>query len=652
MKTPVINVLRLAALSVLVAAMLCPGARAETPADKIVPPDAFLLVEVKSVDELVAKFKKTSTYGLYKDPAMQKFIGPAQTKIEELIEEGVSRAWKDMGIADPPKKMVYRPKGRVVLAVRMVAKVVDLPKWGMVDGEFKVVGTRQQKKADAKVVVLADMGDSAKAFGEMLNKLVAAAVDKGWQREKQTVRGADVITITSPKRAKPEGAPAWMPNPPRSTFCYVFKGGEVVAGTDIKLLKDVLVRMGGGEMASFGDDGAYKDTSKALGAGYDVSLYLNVKTLLAFAKTMDDSSKEKIDAQIRALGVDGVTGIAVAVSVAPNPREDLRVKALVGIRGERRGLTALLTPITGSTKPGAMLTKGLAAFMVANYDLGKVYDEIVKIVQAMAGMNLNEQLAGLMMMTGEQGENARPPVDFRTDVLGHLTAPLTLTYGLTRPYTAPDAGKVSFAIGVRDADALDAAIGRIHGAFFGGGEGKFIKQLLKTNIYMLPIGPGIFFGRRPRMLDPGAGGNIALSVVGQNLMIASLDTVEQAVRSLKRNKKTEGIELDPMYRHAAKFLPQEAGIFFYANSQISNEASWEHLREAASQAPTTTAPARLQGNHPLLRAVREKLGDAMDLSALPPFDSVKKYFGPVVGYVKSTDRGLLMEFISIKAPKE
>ena len=164
----------------------------------------------------------------------------------------------------------------------------------------------------------------------------------------------------------------------------------------------------------------------------------------------------------------------------------------------------------------------------------------------------------------------------------------------------------------------------------------------------LPVGRARFWGAGAAR--PGPGGNIALSVVGQNFMIASSDTIEQGVRSLKRNKKTEGIELDPMYRHAARFLPQEAGIFFYVNSQITNEASWGQLRKAAASA--TTAPAGLRGNNLLLGAIGTQLGDAVDFSALPPFDVVKQYFGPIVGYVKSTDRGLLIEVISVKAPKK
>ena len=76
------------------------------------------------------------------------------------------------------------------------------------------------------------------------------------------------------------------------------------------------------------------------------------------------------------------------------------------------------------------------------------------------------------------------------------------------------------------------------------------------------------------------------------------------------------------------------------------------MRKAANQAAAATVPPGPRGNNLLFGTVAAKFGDALDFSALPPFDRVKKYFGPAVGYVKSTDRGLLMEFISIKAPKE
>jgi len=39
-----------------------------------------------------------------------------------------------------------------------------------------------------------------------------------------------------------------------------------------------------------------------------------------------------------------------------------------------------------------------------------------------------------------------------------------------------------------------------------------------------------------------------------------------------------------------------------------------------------------------------------DFSHLPDFDSVRKYFGASIGYVKETDSGIYLEAIELKRP--
>lgn len=649
---------RLCKLALCLAAATAAGAPARgelPPGDRIIPADAFLLAEIPNVDRLVERFEKTGLYGLYKDPAMQRFLVPLEKKVRELIDRKIKEAWERAGAQGPAKSLLHRPTGRVVVGLRLRTKVVQMPKFGLVEGEWKIQGTRDQKTPHIQAVVLADMGKSAAPLREAVDKLTAAAVEKGWRRKKISVRGVEIVTLTAPPPEKDANPRPGRRTPEQDRFCYAFTGDIAIGGTDLELVKDVLVRMRGGDLPPFGADAGYREAFKALGGDPDLRVYLRAKVMLSFFKSMaPEEKREQAEAQIHALGLDTIEGAALTVTVSPNPRQDARIRMRMGIRGARRGLPALLTPLSRSTKPGALLTAGMAGFLVAQYDLGAIYDEVARLAREMAGVDLNQQVQGFLKATAVAGEQETPPVDLRKDVLGQLTPPLTLTANLTKPYTASEAPKMTFAIGVRDAAALDAALGRIHNAFFGGGENKLRKELLKTNIYLLPGGSALMSA----FLMGGMGGDepapkLALSVVGENLLVADVDGVEQSVRSLRRGKGRQSIQLDPMYRHVAKFLPAQAGLYFYGNDRMSAEQTWAQLKEAAKAPTTAPAAASATSLATVLRLIQQEptLGNALDLGALPAFDAVKQYFGASIGHLQDTDAGLLMEFVVCKPPK-
>ena len=90
-----------ALLAAVVSAALAGRAPAADPAD-VLPPDTFLLLEVKDAGGLREKAKGMNLYGLYKEPAMQPFVRPAEKKIRERIDEELKKVWKRAGIEAPP----------------------------------------------------------------------------------------------------------------------------------------------------------------------------------------------------------------------------------------------------------------------------------------------------------------------------------------------------------------------------------------------------------------------------------------------------------------------------------------------------------------------------------------------------------------------
>jgi hypothetical protein len=168
--------------------------------------------------------------------------------------------------------------------------------------------------------------------------------------------------------------------------------------------------------------------------------------------------------------------------------------------------------------------------------------------------------------------------------------------------------------------------------------------------------------------DPGA-----MAVVGSSLVIGSASAVTQAVRDRGR-EDLRPIQTDARYRQAARFLPAQAGAWWYDDGVSSAGFLWENLKEHATQekARERGAAERRDGNldgdfpddfpmpppdshlplpiHMMLRQLG--LEEAVDLTTLPPFPAVRKYFGPSIGFLKATEDGLRIETTVCKPPAE
>ncbi len=645
----------IALLAAVVSAALAGRAPAADPGD-ILPPETFLLLEVKDLDALREKAKGMSLYGLYKEPAMQPFVGPAEKKIRERIDQGLKKTWKQAGIEAPPGELPW-PHGQVVLAMRVGFKTFQLPnyQWDPEARRMKVIGTREMKQPVPEILVMADMGQDLPAAKQLIARLAEGSVDKGWQRQRQTVRGVEIETLRPPKRKPPPGLPEGvrltLPEP--DPVAYAFKGSTVLFASNVEFLKQVVLRQSGVELPSMGAAADRRNAVKAIGGPGDVNFYLDVQAVLKATKLASPKQAEKMTKVFTALGLDGVPGVAAKVMLAPKPAEEVRLIALVATRGQRTGIPAAAAPAPMDMKPGRLVTKGLGSFLVVNYDLGKLYDQVAEMVLAAEGKDLNQAARGLMALTGGEGEDARPPVDLRKDILGQLSGPITVITRLEKPYTDPKCSKTMVALGVRDGGILDAALARMHEALMAGGKPEMRRALLNRTIYLLPER----IGRQLRIAG-WQDTELAFSVAGSHFVFGPVASVEQAIRDL-RATKLEPIASDPMFQHARRYLPARAGAFFYENAQMSSEAMWTQLKEAAKQAarqPKGEDPRLGPGQAGALPTspmglLVTGLKDYCDFTTLPDFEAVRRYFGASVGWVTTDQNGIRLEMIGLKPPK-
>jgi hypothetical protein len=422
-------------------------------------------------------------------------------------------------------------------------------------------------------------------------------------------------------------------------LCYGFKDNWLLVTLDETCRTDfteaVARRVGRTLPESLADKPGLRAAARTLGEAH-VFAFVNphaLKTLLA-TRVKDKAALERLT---KGLGLANVTGLSAAVRIAGDRGQDLSVKGLLGVEGSLTGLPALLAPASRPlTLSDRLVTRDAVGFVCANYEPAKLFDDLNKIVQQSVYQDLNMIVQAALAATA--GDGGQPPAQLRDDILAQIAAPLLVTWKTDRPYTATSKQRFLFALPVRDGNRLDAALGRIHKAFLGA-DPKSRRELLGHVLYLLPM-PGPAAEERIQM---------AFSVAGDHFVFGPVDDVEQAIRSLQKEPDNT-LASDPMFRYARERLPSQAGIYSYQNDRLNTEIAWvmvkQMIREFSAQAPDE-AKAEDDMPEPVRKTLKTLL-QYVDVSQLPDFQAVEKYWGASVGFLQSRPEGLYWESTSLK----
>lgn len=612
---------------------------------RYLPPDTLGFIAIDSAKHLRENFQKTSVYALYKDPVMQPFLGPAKQKLEKKIDEFLKEFGLALGLENSPGSWPW-PQGQMSVALfiqpRLNSEIYD----GALDAEM---GAPRGKHPDFQAIFWADMGKNKEDAQKLIQSITDKRIEKGAVRQKETVRGIEITFLKEDQNSDVN----------YDTLGFGFYKNRLLIGSSLKYFKEVLKRMRDGDADSLASDRNLKTIANKLGKS-DLLGYLNIVAFRSISLALvEGAEKEEAQKMMALYGLEGLAGLGIASEFAPNQEAEFAGKFLLGCRGEKKGLVSLLSPQDKNLVMNRLATKGLTSFLAVNYNLGSIFDQAMRLLQQGRGLNPEVLLQGSMAMTGDLGDGGRPPVNLRNDVIGQTSDPLIFTTRIKKPYDQPGSSSSLLAVGVRNSQRLRDALGRIHGTFLAQGNPETHRKLHDSTIYLIP-GSGQFLRA---MLNPqglGAGGaamSLAFSVVSDQLILGVEEDVEQAIRDFQSDS-FESLTSDPMFQRVTRHLPSQAGLFYYENSRDHTEQTWWMLKNIAREKPATDEEITLQlgvgiestsglSNSQLL--FLQGLTGYLDFSTLPDYESVKKYFGAAIGYVKNIDEGIYAEFKMVKA---
>ena len=271
---------------------------------RMLPDDTLVLVSVESIAGLRAAVEKTSSYDLYKDPAIQAMLVDTEKKLREQIDKGIKDLWQKMKLENPPQQIPY-PEGRVVLGVSIVGPAIEDANSGV----------------KMRLVALADMGSRASQVAGLLRAVASGIANMGDTMQKKEIAGIE-MNIRMPGKGTDE-----------PTICFGLKENWLLVTLDethsMDFVESVARRVGRTVPGSLADKAALVAASRTLGDAH-VFAFVNADVVRSL---LTGATKNKAEAErtIKVLGLDNVTGLAMAARVAGDRSQDWCVKTLLGM---------------------------------------------------------------------------------------------------------------------------------------------------------------------------------------------------------------------------------------------------------------------------------------------------------------------------------
>lgn len=584
---------------------------------KLVPPDTVLLVNIENFGRLKGQFEKTDLFKLYKDPAMTAFIDSFKTNWRQKIKES------DSDLAAIVTDAAAFPEGRAAVAL--------------------VLNEHLKKTKEPPVLLITEWGDKAAQVKEMVNKIVAKAVEeKGARRQTEDYRGVGITSVTG----ESSGA-----------MSYCFMDDCMILAANPETMKFVIAQAKGAGSPTLADDEDYNSTLRAVNSSGQgrIDIYVNIKQILRTVTAEDKAGKLK--PILTNLGLDNVTSFGLSIDVGAGPGGSSSGKALLKIDGAKKGICKLLEVESGPIQVPPFVTESASSVSVVNLDMKKAFDEMVKILTS-----FSPQMAMMLNMPltppGPQGE---PPLQLKTGIIDHLGSQIVLAQSMDESalkragqgIPQPDS-LVALAVGNRA--ALEKTLLFLHSGMIAPGKPDARRELLGHTIYRVDVGgmlPGFGGGpgtRSPMQMPPGTGApqmpKLAFTVTDTHLIFASEDAVEKAIRTLG-SAGNVSVASTKWFSQAKATIPSTVGMAGLQNSEASGEYIWSALRNIktpAGRAGMTPAGVGLAGAASPEMLLSQIGGGLVDFSLLPDFDAVRKYFGLSASYGISRQDGFFFEF--------
>jgi len=472
--------------------------------------------------------------------------------------------------------------------------------------------------AEMVALFITQWGEKIDKINEAVGKKVEKAVEDGAHKKVEDYRGVSITTIidgTGPK------------------FSYVVFDDCFISSDDIELLKFSIAHIKGATSAALADDTDYTATMAAIGPYHDMDFYANIKQIIKAILVKDTTGT--VRSIITNLGLDNVRSAGVSLGLARRLGSNCRGKIFLKIDGAKKGVCRMLELESDVLRAPRFIPASVYSVSFLNMDFKKAYEELYNILYSFNPM-IAARMRAPVLPPSPSGE---PGVQLKRDIIDHLGLQTVITQSINKSLSdSPVSTEMLIALGVVNRSALEKSLSLVHSEMLAPNDPDARRELLRHTIYLLGLSALPFLpGGMTPMQTPADTGTLqmpklAFTVTDTHLIFGAESAVERAIRALS---STDAVPLSSAkwFTSAKLAIPSVVGLACLEDTAASSEFFWRMMKESGKVKTSSSFSFGPQN-----------VDELVNLSLLPEFDAVRKYFGSSTFYGISRQDGFFFEF--------
>ena len=613
------------------------------PAEKILPDDTLAVVSVPDCVKAREMSRWSPQSRLWQDPAMKpfhdKFMGKLQTELVGPLE-------RDLGINF--SNYAALAQGQLTFAVVQNGWTGDT---NPVPGWLFLLDTKTNSAL--LKTNLADLKHKWAAAGKPLKSDKIHNVDftilllssndvpatlKNFSKSKTPAADAP---------ADDAGAKAAAP----TTELYLGQSGSLfIAGSSPKVIERLLIALAGGSSPTLGDQPVFAANQLALFRDASVYGWANTKVFFdIILKTLAAKSDEEADRPSvipfrpeKALAASGLATLrTVAFSAHPAPEGGTGQLFLTVPEGERQGLLKILAGEAKETTPPPFVPADAVKFTRWRFAGEKTWDTLEKTLN-----DISPQLLGginfALMAAGASAKDKDPDFDLKKAIVSNLGDDMISYQKAPRSKELADvaAPPSIFLLASPQPEKMLNALKILFATLNRRGDPPTDRDFLGHKIYTIGAGTAqLVNGQKtgPRALNlSAANGYVALSMDSA--------TLEEFLRSGEKPGKPLR-EIPGLAAAVEKVKTDGTSFFTYENQRETMRTTFELFKQFGAK----NAGASANGVLGMITG-QNFFKDWADVSLLPDYDLVAKYFNFTVSAGSATPEGLSLKVFAPASP--
>ncbi len=607
---------KLLALPVALFYLACHAGAAVLPAEKLLPDDTLVMFTVPDYLKVRDIYQNSPQGRLWNDPAMKEFKDKFMGK---LMSEYVTPLERDLGVHF--NDYTNLPQGQFTLALVQngwQGKETQSPAW----------------------LFLLDTKTNSNQLKTNLLDLKKKWVDAGKTIKTEKIRDVDfsVVVLSRddlPKSLKKPATPALgLPEPlenpavknePKKSLYIGQAESLLIIGDSAKVIEKILARLAGGSLKTLSEIAAYDANTPMF---HDAPAYgwVNIKAFVdVFSHPSPDADADasnpfafKPDKILAALGVNSLQTVAFNYQYS---NEGAQFNLMLAIpEANRAGLFKILAGEAKDYNPPVFVPADAVKFQRWRIDGQKTWATVRKMLGDISPASIGG--VDLMLNSAEAAAKEKDPAfDLKKNLFGNLGDDFITYQKSPKGATLAElsAAPSIFMISSPNPEQLAGALKNISLPYYQPATPATDREFLGHKIYSIPLpaapGPDGAAATAHRSLNYACSGGYLVLTSNAGLLEEYLRSSESQAKALR---DTPGLS-----DAASKVAGSGASLFGYSNESESMRVLFETLKKNPSSADP------LAGLAPILAAMGMtdiKVRDWLDVSLLPPYEKVSKYF--------------------------